>query len=106
MTIKRRFQFRLRTLFVVVTLVAVACSYIAHEWRIVRKRRDLDQAFAGSYLPGSPDKLPWLRRVMGDVTYEEMELYGISDDDLVRVREAFPEAEVIQHSRPREELAD
>jgi hypothetical protein len=35
---KTRFQFRLRTLFVVVTLAAVGCAYIEREWRIVRER--------------------------------------------------------------------
>jgi hypothetical protein len=35
---RRRFQFRLRTLLIVVTLLAVVCAYVTHEAAIVRKR--------------------------------------------------------------------
>ena len=34
----RRFQVRLRTLMIVVTLVAVLCNYVAHEAKFVRER--------------------------------------------------------------------
>jgi len=37
---KPRFQFRLRTLFVVMTLAAVVCWYVAGQWRIVQARSD------------------------------------------------------------------
>jgi hypothetical protein len=36
---RRRFQFRLRTLMIVVTLLAVACAYVAWQSKIVRERR-------------------------------------------------------------------
>ena len=36
---RRRFQFRLRTLVVGVTLLAVVCAYVAHQARIVRDRQ-------------------------------------------------------------------
>ena len=35
---RRRIQFRLRTLMIGVALLAVACGYVAHETKIVRKR--------------------------------------------------------------------
>jgi len=35
---RRWFQFRLRTLLVVVVLLGAACGYVAHEWRIVASR--------------------------------------------------------------------
>jgi hypothetical protein len=36
---RRRFQFRLRTLLIGVTLAAVACAYVAREAQIVRERK-------------------------------------------------------------------
>jgi hypothetical protein len=34
-----RFQFRLRTMFVLVTVVAVVCAWIGHEIRVVDERK-------------------------------------------------------------------
>jgi hypothetical protein len=34
----RRFQFRLRTLLIVVTLLGVACAYVGWQAKIVRQR--------------------------------------------------------------------
>ena len=39
---RRRFQFRLRTLMIVVTLLAVPCAYIGWQAKIVRAQRDDD----------------------------------------------------------------
>src|SRR5690348_1919362 len=68
---RRRFQFRLRTLMIVVTLLAVACAYIGWQAKIVRERRielerTVDLRVVG--IDGS-DKwgiIPWVRRVLGD----------------------------------------
>ena len=38
---RRRFQFRLRTLFIVVMLVAVACGYVAWQKKIVGDRKSM-----------------------------------------------------------------
>ena len=35
----KRFQFRLRTLFIVVTVAAVGCAWLGHECRIMQERR-------------------------------------------------------------------
>ncbi len=37
----RRFQFRLRTLLIVVTLLAVVCGYVGRQIEIVRERKSL-----------------------------------------------------------------
>src|SRR5258708_4678300 len=42
---RRRFQFRLRTLMIVVTVVAVACGYASHEVRIVKERRKAAETY-------------------------------------------------------------
>jgi hypothetical protein len=38
---RRRFQFRLRTLMIGVTLLAVVCGYVGRQAEIVRNRREL-----------------------------------------------------------------
>ena len=45
---RRRFQFRLRTLLIVVALLAVPCWYVANEARIVRQRRAMTEGFEGT----------------------------------------------------------
>ena len=37
---RRWFQFSMRTLLIVVTLLAVACAYVGWQAKIVRERRD------------------------------------------------------------------
>jgi hypothetical protein len=99
---RRRFQFRLRTLMVVVTSVAVACAYVAHEAKIVQNRKALVAA-VGKYatLPGwwrsseSPPTLPLIRRWLGDKPVCSMTLPGSLNPSLIdELRQAFPEASI------------
>jgi hypothetical protein len=64
----RRFQFRLRTLMIVVTLLAVPCAYVAHEANIVRKRREW---LSGHPVRGNIGTLDSLGRFsLGDLTQQ------------------------------------
>ena len=95
-----RFQFRLRTLMIMVTLVAAVCGYVAHEARIVRERRIQITARSSSRilvyhgeqaLPNGPN---WFRFALGDVPIEWISpdhRYATSADML---RALFPEAVV------------
>ncbi len=107
---KLRFQFRLRTLFAVVTMAAVACAYVAHEWRIVRDRRNwlsnhhqypmppsmwgLGQSKSESNPSAGP---PLLRRWLGDATHDCVWVFaGFPDTDVDEAKALFPEAQVMQ----------
>jgi hypothetical protein len=103
---RRRFQFRLRTLFVVVTVVAVACGYIGHEWRIVRERQykeiryngDISGRYRVQPIPGAvrPASISWLRQFLGDRPVKAIFMQeGSSADERRRLQELFPEARLV-----------
>ena len=101
-----RFQFRLRTLFVVVTLVALACAYVGRQSQIVRERKAwlaVRQRWAYFSEAGRPPPTtinernaaadpPLIRQWLGDDALE-----GIvcdSEADAALGRSLFPEAEI------------
>jgi hypothetical protein len=98
----RWFQFSLRTLLIVVTLLAVGCGYVGWQVKIVRGRRAMLRtidAAGGRYLAINDDDLParmtgpgWIRRFLGDVAVVEIDFHAssLSQDDL---KEKFPEAD-------------
>jgi hypothetical protein len=95
-----RFQFSLRTLFIVVTLLAIPSWYIGSQAKIVAERKALlariEKNGGSSY-----DKAPhgnWIRQWLGD------ELIGciavrrrlrLLQHDLDEIEKTFPEADVI-----------
>ena len=102
---KRRLQFRLRTLMIVVTLFAlIPCGYVGWQAKIVRERRAAlaelamrDGQFGVWTVPALADiherTIPMLARWMGDraifwIIYKR----GTTDDEIRRLRELFPEA--------------
>jgi hypothetical protein len=115
---RRRFQFRLRTLLILVTLLAGVCGYVAWQAKIVKERKavaDLVQHYEGAVYwtsevkRASPmasglriwedhivlplRKVSGLRRWLGDdaATYI---LYRMQmpKDEITRMKAAFPEA--------------
>lgn len=90
---RRWYQFSTRTLIVVLTIVGVACGWLAREWKFVRDRRAFDvaaRATGGGYafsaqdsmaaswpqpIPDAeyktrwPPKVPVWRRWLGDEPY-------------------------------------
>jgi hypothetical protein len=69
---RRRFQFRLRTLMIGVTLLAVVCvcDYVAHEAEIVRERKALLKSGRLSLVGQVAEetrRISWLRARLGDV---------------------------------------
>ena len=95
----RRFQFSLRTLFVVVTVAAVACCYVGQQAKIVRDRnaamKRATHAYAIYPMEPSIKGITWPRRWMGDVGIKVFffDQYA-GDDDVDAIRSAFPEAAV------------
>jgi hypothetical protein len=96
---RRWFQFRLRTLLIVVTLLAVPCAYVGWQARIVTERRNwLANPQFGSWPWGDDPpncSLPWIRRLLGDTECIFMIADdAVSDADLAACRSAFPELDV------------
>jgi hypothetical protein len=97
---RRRFQFRLRTLLIVVTLLAVACGYVAHEARIVQDRRD-EWKRSVTYrhvMFRNEDEfgiLNWTRRALGDKVVYIIALPEETDPaELARLHSIFPEGRI------------
>jgi hypothetical protein len=115
---KPRFQFRLRTLFVVVTVVAVVCGYASRVVRIVNERAATIESLSHHEEVTSvsvgygetirfdrweiridtyrSSRLPWIRRVLGDRFVQLAGYYeGVPNEELSRVMSAFPEARIL-----------
>jgi hypothetical protein len=87
-----RIQFRLRTLMIVVTLLAVPCAYVGWQAKIVRERKNLLTRLVdsgGGYLAYVPEEggywatdgkpviePPFLRALFGDETILEIWVRG------------------------------
>jgi hypothetical protein len=110
---RRRFQFRLRTLMIVVTLMAAACGYVAHEARIAKERREAAEIYEplresvrkvwGGRLEYSSRTVlveaPWPLRWFGEDGYKAILVpYNTPADEIVRLEGLFPEASVVRKS--------
>jgi hypothetical protein len=96
-----RFQFRLRTLMIGVTLFCVVVGvYVGRQATIVRQRRAelnrvVDARLVG--IAGNDEErvIPWIRRVLGDERVGSIKmLVGTDAAELDRLRVLFPEAKV------------
>jgi hypothetical protein len=109
---RRRFQFRLRTLMIAVTLLAVPLGYVGWQAKVVHERqamRDEIRGLDGGRRRGIIDRvnpsmpkyqLPWLRVMFGDVPYAVVGLEPGTDKEYrERVRAVFPEAVVKSYKR-------
>ena len=107
---RRRFQFRLRTLMIAVTPLAIPCGYVGWQAKIVRERRAvLDRITkAGGYYHETPRPDPatgynWhhryepppIRRWLGERPIHTILLpFGFPDAELKQIDEMFPGAYV------------
>ena len=119
---RRRFQFHLRTLFVVVTLASIPCAYVGWQAKIVRERKAWIEAHPNTvtFLSTDPtvpnyfgvkpaeNPLSLVRRWLGDKPMQSIEF---SDEDGLAAA-LFPEADwifdpvagkgsVLPHYQPR-----
>jgi hypothetical protein len=113
----RRFQFRLRTLMIGITLLAIPCAYVGWQAKIVRERqqalkaltdsgtviftRETDFAdadrIAGYHVDRDtwPSEVPWLRQCLGDEHISTIDLPpSARPADTEWIRSLFPEATV------------
>ena len=95
---RRRFQFRLRTLMIVVTLFCVVGGYVAHEAKIAMDRKAmLETGSDGPVVDFTVDKgkdaaIPSIRLWIGDHFFSSVHVKQKADID--RYKAAFPEADV------------
>ena len=99
-----RFQFRLRTLMIVVTLLAVPLGYVGWQVRMVRERKACLERIVflqGAYAPSphshksaGPSQL---RLWLGDWPIDTISLPAESarTDDVERIKATFPEAKFL-----------
>jgi hypothetical protein len=94
------FQFRLRTLLIVVTLLAVVCAYVTHEAKIVQERRaewNRNGKDRWVQLRDEDDfgVLNWTRRALGDRACYEILISEETDPaEIERLRAIFPEGRI------------
>ena len=99
-----RFQFRLRTLMIVVTIFCVVGGYVAHETKIARDRKAMVNRIL--YVEGgwtahntepnwSP---PWIRRLLGDESIDEVNLPVDSPLTASEIHSVLPEVAKVQRS--------
>jgi hypothetical protein len=106
MTTPRRngFSFSLRTLFVVLTVLAIPLGWLGYQLNWIRRRHDarqsgdlftsLDDPFKDEHYFAAPFTL----RMFGEVGVERITLVrGGSQQEIERIRRLFPEAQVKAH---------
>ena len=97
-----RFQFSLRTLLIVVTLLAIPCWYGGEQYRLVARRKTILQELKqrsgyydfqdGRSNPG----VPWLRASCGDRAIRLIGMpHACSNRELGEMKACFPEARVV-----------
>src|ERR1700730_19069210 len=103
---RRRFQFRLRTLMIAVTLLAVPLGYVGWQMKVIRQRheaaatyqtiRGLETTFGPLHvLRIQRPPAPWPLRWLGEEGYRTiMVLKGTPADEIARLKSLFPEASV------------
>jgi hypothetical protein len=123
---RRWFRFGLRTMFVVLAVLAIPLDWLAWQIQIVRERKavlaevestapgeflfvTLERAEAvrppGSYAHREYVRISRLRRRLGDESYWRMFLPETIDAELTkRVESAFPEAEISMRGAHRDSL--
>jgi hypothetical protein len=106
---RRHLQFRLRTLMIVVTLIAVACGYFGRHFAVVRGRKAaLEEVVSrgGGYLAivtgrSLPNGPPLINRLLVDepimvITFTSSK----SGDKTAALAELFPEASINDFDNP------
>jgi hypothetical protein len=103
--LRHRFQFRLRTLMILVALLAIPCAYVGWQAKLVRQRRDLldhriKHANAIYGMVDPPSLTLRMRQWLGDVAVGQIFFDAdATDDEVEETRRAFPEAEVWKNER-------
>jgi hypothetical protein len=102
-----RFQFRLRTLMIVIALLAIPMAWVGWQVRIVEHRKAIKEMLRQRNLGlgGLPNfvpldewpTLPWYRELLGDSTWPGVYLDGdeFTADEVREIKDAFPEVRFV-----------
>ncbi len=102
---RRWFQFSLRTLLTFTMVVAVACGWVSWQAQIVRDRnaelnRAVNMRLIGIDCDDQAQAIPWLRRLLGDVSVNSISMPPeTTSDELDRLSALFPESRVTSDNR-------
>jgi hypothetical protein len=96
---RRWFRFRLRTMFVIVTLVSCGAAWFGGEMRFVRERRQLGEAIMAKqgyfYFDANTEipEVPWWRKWLGDYSVDQIRVPFAHDAEFrSEAKRLFPEA--------------
>ncbi len=97
-----RFQFRLRSLMIVVTLNCIGCGWLLSQATIVWERKAMLKIAPVSWVDDDDTAgLTWLRHVMGDRGIGTIVLdKPTTDEQLNHYRAVFPEASIYRTANP------
>ena len=95
-----RFQFSLRTLLIVVTLICLALGgYVGWQKKIVLDREEvlawIGKHWSYSLYHDKESSLPWHRRMMGDRGLKLVLAENSMAEERDRIQSAFPEAKIV-----------
>ncbi|HKD37125.1 MAG TPA: hypothetical protein VKB78_10000 [Pirellulales bacterium] len=112
---RRRFQFRLRTLLIIVTLLTVPCWWVAKQKRLIEDRKEMltkiEKVYSGEWYieqlpPGEPSAISGLRRLLGDQAVSGVMLPVDADPNIYPlIHTLFPEAHLQIVERTRNDRA-
>ena len=92
---RRWYQYSLRTVFIVITLLAIPCWYVGEQYRIVAHREEVRNTFWGIPADSDAPQPNFIRRWFGDYSITKIFLLeGTKPTDIQKITDAFPEAEI------------
>jgi hypothetical protein len=108
---RRWYQFSLRTLMILVALLAVACCYVAREYRTVQERFNYLENASIIVDPDGTASIPLVRRLLGDQSIGEIGLpVDFGKEKCQRGAALFPEARVglikIKHVKSGQDITE
>jgi hypothetical protein len=106
---RRWYRFSLRTMLVLVTLVAVVLGSLAYPIHWIRARRTFVAAHAGCEIDATwvnvhdssyTAPTPWILYLLGEHGVAAWEIHCLSWDERKEAKRLFPEAEFLDHPKP------
>jgi hypothetical protein len=93
---RRWFRFSLRTLFVVVTVLAIGLSWVAYQLNWIRERHKalgVDGSDPMAWVEIPSRRAPWSLRIFGE--FGSAVIVPFHSSDRARLRSLFPEATIV-----------
>jgi hypothetical protein len=93
---RRRFQFRLRTLMIAVTLLCAACAIVGPKLVWIRQRHEMIQPAGGvGFVPNQePRSAPSGLWLFGEQGIKSLHVINAPQEQVEEMKRLFPEAEI------------